>query len=260
MRPVRIGIGGWTYAPWRDNFYPKGLKHADELAYASARLGSIEINGTFYRTQTPASFRSWGRAAPDGFVFSVKAARAAAQRTDPDAAAPAIERFLASGLTELGEGLGPILWQLPPTRRFDADAVARFLDLLPASRDGVRLRHALEARHASFASAPALALLRERNVALVVVDSEKVSPEPPGAPKLTADFVYLRLQRSVDAEPLGYTDAALDGWAGRLRDFSSARDVFAYVISGAKHRAPAAAMALIARTTSCGIVTAPLSR
>ena len=248
-KPVRVGIGGWTYAPWRDNFYPRGLKHADELAYAAARLRSIEINATFYRTQTAANFRAWAAATPPGFVFSVKAARAAAQRTDPEAAAPAVERFLGSGLTELGERLGPILWQLPRTRRFDGDAVCRFLDLLPPARDGVALRHALEASHPSFATPQAVELLRSRQVALVVVDSEKVSPEPPLEPPLTADFVYLRLQRSVDEQPLGYSEPALDAWAARIRNWSSSRPVFAYVIAGAKHRAPAAAMALAARTS-----------
>ena len=240
---IRVGIGGWTYAPWRDNFYPKGLKHADELAYASRHLTSIEINGTFYRTQTPKIFTLWRDAAPPGFVFSVKAARAASVRSDPAEAAPSIERFLGSGLTGLGSGLGPILWQLPPGRRFDAETLARFLDLLPSARDGVALRHAIEARHQSFASAEAMALLRSRNVAWVTLDRD----DAPGEPLATADFAYLRLQRSADDETLGYSEHALDLWAGRLRALSSAGDVFAYVIAGAKQRAPAAAMALIAR-------------
>jgi uncharacterized protein YecE (DUF72 family) len=245
--PVRIGVGGWSYAPWRDNFYPKGLKQSDELAYAARHLSSIEINGTFYRTQSPPVFRAWREAVPQGFVFAVKASRAAAQRTDPDDAAPSIERFLGSGLTELGEALGPILWQLPPTRRFDAGVLQRFLDLLPESRDGIALRHALEARHESFASPEALALLRARNVAQVIVDNEPSGPVLPREAHLTADFVYARLQRSQDEEPLGYPEAALDEWAGQLRGWSAERSVFAYVIAGAKHRAPAAAMALIAR-------------
>ncbi len=240
---IRVGIGGWTYAPWRGSFYPEGLKHADELSYAARHLTSIEINATFYRTQTPEIFRAWRDAAPPDFVFSVKAARAAAARTDADAAAASIERFLGSGVTELGAGLGPMLWQVPPTRRFDADTFARFLDLLPAARDGVALRHAFEARHPSFASPEALALLRARNIALVIVDRD----DAPDAPPLTADFVYLRLERSVGAEPLGYSEDALDRWASRLRGMSAQRAVFAYVIAGAKHRAPAAAMALLAR-------------
>ncbi|WP_428395400.1 DUF72 domain-containing protein [Lichenicoccus sp.] len=240
---IRIGIGGWSYAPWRETFYPPGLRHADELAYAASRLNSLEINATFYRTQSPAIFRGWREAVPDGFVFSVKAARAAAQRREAAAAAPAIERFLGSGLTELGDRLGALLWQLPPTRKFDAGEVARFLDLLPAARDGVRLRHALEARHASFASPEALALLRERGVALVMVaDGGPPSEVPP-----TADFAYLRLRGCVDDEPLGYAETDLDLWAERLRRLAERGPVFAYVIAGAKHRAPLAAMALHAR-------------
>ena len=256
MRPIRIGIGGWTYAAWRDNFYPAGLKHVDELAYASARLGSIEINGTFYRTQTPDIFRTWRDATPEKFVFSVKAARAAAQRTDPGLAADSVERFLGSGHAQLDGKRGPMRREQPPPPRFDADAMARSLDLLPASREGVALRHALEARHESFASPEARTLLSARNIALVTVDREAGAPEPPPP---TADFVYLRLQSTVDAEPLGYSEAALDAWAERLRGASARRDVFAYVIAGAKHRAPAAAMALIARTASCGKAVAPSS-
>ncbi len=243
--PIRIGIGGWNFPEWRDNFYPKGLRQADELAYASARLGSIEINGTFYRTQTPQTFRSWRDAVPEDFVFSVKAARGAAQRKDASEAAPAIERFLGSGLTELGPALGPILWQLPPGRRFDADALAAFLDLLPAERDGIALRHALEARHPSFSSDPALRLIEQRNVALVALDLDPQAPGTETGYPLTADFAYLRLQATRDEEPLGYAPEHLDAWAARLRALSRERPVYAYVISGAKHRAPAAAQELI---------------
>ncbi len=243
--PIRIGIGGWNFPQWRDNFYPKGLRQADELTYAAGRLGSIEINGTFYRTQTPDIFRSWRSAVPDGFVFSVKAARGAAQRRDAAEAAPSIERFLGSGLTALGPALGPILWQLPPGRRFDADDLGRFLDLLPVGRDGVALRHALEARHESFATEPALRLLGERNVALVALDLDPEAPDPQADFPLTADFAYLRLQATRDEEPLGYAPKLLDAWAIRLRKLSRDRPVFAYVISGAKHRAPAAAEAMI---------------
>ncbi len=147
---IRIGIGGWDFAPWRGLFYPKGLPRAEELAYAASHLTSTEVNGTFYRTQTPEVFRSWHDGTPKDFVFSVKAARAAAQRKDAAEAKPAVERFLQSGLTELGDKLGAILWQLPAGRRFDADELARFLDLLPPSLDAMPLRHALEAAHASF--------------------------------------------------------------------------------------------------------------
>lgn len=245
--PVRIGIGGWNFPEWRNSFYPKGLRQADELAYAAARLGSIEINGTFYKTQTPEIFRSWRTAVPDGFMFSVKAARGAAQRKDAAEAAPSIERFLGSGLTELGPALGPILWQLPPGRRFDADAMGRFLDLLPEQRDGLALRHALEARHESFRSEPALRLLAGRRVALVALDLDPDAPNPKADFPLTADFAYLRLQATRDEEALGYAPKVLAAWATRLRALSQDRPVFAYVIAGAKHRAPAAAEALIHR-------------
>ena len=245
MGAIRIGIGGWDFAPWRGLFYPKGLRKAEELAYASAHLTSIEINGTFYRTQSPETFRAWRDGTPPGFVFSVKAARAAAQRTDPEEARPSIEHFLGSGLTELGDKLGAILWQLPGGRRFDADTLARFLDLLPPERDGLRLRHALEAQHASFDNEGALTLLRERGIARVILDKEGVAARE----DVTADHVYLRLQGTVDEETEGYAPAALDAWAERLGALArpKGREVFAYVISGAKHRAPAAAMALIER-------------
>ena len=213
MNTVRVGIGGWDFAPWRGLFYPEGLRKADQLGYAAARLTSIEINATFYHTQTPATFRAWREGTPEGFVFAVKAARAAAQRTDAEEAKPAVARFLGSGLTELGDKLGPILWQLPARRRFNTDPLARFLDLLPAALDGLPLRHALEAEHESFLADASLALLRERRVALVMLDKPGVKPctEP------TADHVYVRLQGTVDAEPTGYPSPALDTWATRLR-------------------------------------------
>ncbi|UDL96285.1 DUF72 domain-containing protein [Lichenihabitans sp. PAMC28606] len=243
MHDVRIGIGGWDFAPWRGLFYPKGLKKAEELGFASAHLTSIEVNGTFYRTQTPETFRSWRDGTPDGFVFSIKANRAAAIRKDPAEAAPAIEHFLGSGVTELGDKLGAILWQLPGGRKFDADALPRFLDLLPAERDGVKFRHALEAQHESFGTEAVARLLSERGIARVILDKEGVAPRE----DITADFVYLRLQGTVDEQPAGYEPEALDAWAKRLKTFAKTRDVFAYVISGAKHRAPAAAMGLIER-------------
>lgn len=245
MSTVRVGIGGWDFAPWRGLFYPDGLRKADQLGYATARLTSIEINATFYRTQSAKTFRNWRDGTPEGFVFAVKAARAAAQRTDAEEAKPAVARFLGSGLTELGDKLGPILWQIPARRRFDPDALARFLDLLPPTLDGLPLRHALEAEHESFLTEAALTRLSERNIALVMLDKPGVKPctEP------TADHVYLRLQGTVDAEPAGYPPTALDDWATRLRSLANSAkgEVFAYVISGAKHRAPAAAIELIAR-------------
>ena len=242
---IRIGIGGWDFAPWRGLFYPKGLKKADELAYASSHLTSIEVNGTFYRTQSPETFRSWREGTPKGFVFAVKASRAASQRKDAEEAKPSIEHFLGSGLTELGDKLGAILWQFPAGRRFDADQLARFLDLLPAERDGLPLRHAVEAQHESFDDEEADRLFRERGIARVFLDKAGATYRE----VVTADHVYLRLQGTADDEPSGYSAAALDRWAATLRRLAKpkGRQAFAYVIAGAKHRAPAAAMALIDR-------------
>lgn len=241
MGAIRVGVGGWSFAPWRETFYPASVKRADELAYASRALTSIEINGTFYRTQTPSVFRSWRAAAPDGFVFAVKAPRAATYVGDVGRAGQAVERFLGSGVTELGDGLGPILWQFAGTRKFDEAGFGAFLDLLPAERDGVRLRHVIEMRHAT-ASAPRFAgMLAERGVALALIER----PGETMREELTADFAYLRLESSVDEERAGYPEAAISEWAERLKGMALEREVFAYVISGAKHRNPAAAQALI---------------
>ncbi len=244
MGAIRIGIGGWTYEPWRGLFFPEGLRHADELAYAAERLTTIEINGTFYRTQTPKSFRAWHDATPEDFVFAVKVHRAAAQRSEPEEARPAIERFLDSGLTELGPKLGPLMWQLPAGRRFKPDVFARFLDLLPAEKDGLVLRHVVEAAHPSFDDEACTALLRERGVARAILDKPNVALRE----TITSPHVYLRLEKGQDEEPAGYPPAGLDHWSQRFKAIAAeGHDVFAYVISGAKHRAPAAAMALIER-------------
>lgn len=257
---IRVGIGGWTYKPWRGTFYPDGLRQADELAYAAGKLTSIEINGTFYRAQKPESFAAWRSAVPEGFVFSVKGHRAVVNKKDPEGQAESLDWFLDGGVLELGDKLGPFLWQLPPHRRFEPDAIARFLDLLPAKRAGRALRHAVEAPHESFCDPAFPALLAERQIALVVVEKE-VAPRMADA---TASFVYLRLQDTQDEVETGYPAHALDAWASRVRAYAGGsapddlpmltdppqktdRDVFVYMIAGAKHRAPAAAMALIER-------------
>lgn len=259
MARIRIGVGGWTYAPWRGRFYPAGLKHADELPYASRHLTAIEINGTFYRHQTPASFAAWREATPPDFVFTLKAHRVTTH-SKPENAGPAVARFLDSGLVELGPKLGPILWQFPPTRAFVPEALAAFLALLPAAHGGCRLRHAVEARHASFDAAEAVLMLRAAGVARVIVDSDKQALTG----DLTAPFVYARLQRNSAAAPEGYEAGALDTWterfAGwrdgrRVRDLPLAappaaavkRDVFGFFISGEKEMAPAAATAMLRR-------------
>lgn len=262
MPMIRVGIGGWTYEPWRESFYPADLPQARRLRYASRRLGTIEINGTFYRTQKPESFRRWAGETPEGFVFAVKAPRYATNRPRLAEAGQAIGWFFASGVGELGDKLGPVLWQLPPNKRFEAEDLAAFLGLLPHSIDGRPVRHALEVRHESFRSPQLIALLRHHRVALVFTDS----PSYPSIADLTTDFVYARLQRAREAEAEGYAPADREAWAARLRCWAAggepddlprltdepppttdARDCFVYIIDGAKVRAPAAAMALAAR-------------
>ena len=258
---IYAGIGGWTFAPWRGTFYPKGLKHAGELEYASRQVTAIEINGTFYRTQTPASFRKWAEETPDNFVFAVKGHRFVTNRKVLAEAGPSVDTFLGSGVTELGPKLGPINWQLAPTKRFDAADIEAFLKLLPPERDGIRLRHALEVRHESFVTPDFVELARRYGVAIIYADSD----EHPAIPDPTADFVYARLQRCREAEETGYAPAELDAWAARAKAWAaggmpadlepigpkpktgSPRDVFAFFIAGDKVRAPAAATALIGR-------------
>ena len=258
--PVHVGIGGWTFAPWRGPFYPPGLTQAKELAYAGSKLTAIEINGTFYRTQTPASFVKWRGEVPDGFVFAIKAPRVATHRTALAESEPAVVRFLDSGLVELGDRLGPILWQFPPTRKFEPEHFVAFLSLLPASHRGVTLRHVVEARHESFAVADWFALLREHGVAAATIDSDKHHLQG----DLTAPFVYARLQRNAEAEAEGYDASALDRWAARVQAWTTglpvsdlpvvgqapdaiARECFVFFISGDKVRAPDAAQAFLRR-------------
>jgi uncharacterized protein YecE (DUF72 family) len=242
---IRVGVGGWVYPPWRGAFYPPGLPQARELEYASRRLTTIEINGTFYGAQKPASFRRWHDEVPGNFVFSLKGPRFATHRSDLAAAGPAIERFLASGILELHDKLGPILWQFPPNMNAEEGAFAAFLELLPSHIDGRPLRHAVELRHANAASASFVELLRRHGVALVVDDRR---PDF----EITADFVYAHLRLCADDEPDGYPPDALDAWAQRLRQRSAHDncDCFVYFISGAKVRAPAAAQALLRRLKS----------
>jgi uncharacterized protein YecE (DUF72 family) len=259
--PVYAGIGGWTFAPWRGTFYPKGLPHARELEHASRQVTAIEINGTFYRTQSPDSFRKWAAETPDGFVFAVKGHRFVTNRKVLAEAGPSVETFLGSGVTELGAKLGPINWQLAATKRFDPDDIEAFLKLLPPERNGVRLRHALEVRHETFRVPDFVDLTRRHGVGIVLADSD----EYPSIPDPTADFVYARLQRSREAEETGYAAAELDTWAARAKTWAAgkvpsdlppvgakpkageARDVFVFFIAGDKVRAPAAAKALIER-------------
>jgi len=257
---IRIGIGGWTFEPWRGVFYPKGLPHAKELAYAAQRLTSIEINGTFYRTQSPATYRKWAGEVPKGFVFSLKGSRFVTNRSVLRDAGDSIKRFLNSGVTELGDHLGPLLWQFAPFKKFDEADFGGFLELLPETFDGRRLRHAIEVRHDSFCTPAFIALLRKFNMAPVFTDHVTY----PNIADVTADFVYARLQQGRDDIPTAYPPKALAAWAGRLETWARGgepddlrrvapapkgkgkpRDVFAYVIHEGKVRAPAAAMSLI---------------
>jgi len=256
---IRVGIGGWTFEPWRGSFFPAGLAKTRELEYASRKLTSIEINGTYYSTQKPDTFRRWAEETPDDFVFSLKAIRFATNRRVLAEAGSSVEKFLSSGLTELKQKLGPILWQFAPTKKFDAEDFGAFLALLPKEQDSVRLRHVVEVRHESFLVPAFITLARQHNVAIVFADSDKY----PGIADVTADFVYARLQRTREEIETGYAPDEIKSWHACARDWEKGeapktlpridpaspskgkRDVFIYMISGAKVRAPAAAMALI---------------
>ena len=259
---IRVGIGGWTFAPWRGPFYPKGLPQAQELAHASRQVTAIEINGTFYRTQSPKSFAKWAEETPDGFVFALKGHRFVTNRKVLAEAGQGIETFLGSGITELGDKLGPINWQLAATKRFDPADIEAFLGLLPREQGGRPLRHAIEARHPSFAVPEFVDMARRHGVAIVYAESD----EYPAIADATADFVYARLQRSREGEAAGYPGGELDRWAKVAKSWaegrrpagldhveakappvSSGRDVFVFFISGEKVLNPAAAAALIER-------------
>jgi uncharacterized protein YecE (DUF72 family) len=254
---IRVGIGGWTYAPWRGTFYPEGLAQRRELEHASRALTTIEVNGTYYGSQKPATFQSWHDETPDDFVFALKAPRFATNRKLLGEAGESIRRFFDSGVARLGRKLGPINWQFMPTKTFEPEDFAAFLDLLPAEVEGLPLRHAVEVRHESFRCAEFLDLVRKHRVAVITSgDSDFPMIADP-----TADFVYARIMGTTEAHPRGYAPKALDLWATRARAWAAGgtakgldlldkppakapRDVFLYVISGFKERNPQAALAL----------------
>ncbi len=240
---IRVGIGGWVYPPWRRTFYPPGLPQAQELAYASRHLTAIEINGTFYNSGRPESFRKWRGETPEDFVFSLKGPRFVTHRSDLATAGPSIDRFFAGGVLELRDKLGPILWQFAPWMPFDEPAFAAFLELLPQRLENRAMRHVVEVRHRSFASPSFAALLRRNQVAVALVDDDNYA----ALDDVTADFVYARLRRCAEGEPTGYAPATLDRWAERFRQQAVQRDCFVYFINGAKVRAPAAAKSLLQR-------------
>ena len=264
---IRIGVGGWTYEPWRGTFYPENLPQKRELEHASRQLTSIEINGTYYGSQKPASYTKWHDETPDDFVFSLKAPRYAMNRTVLAEAGGTITRFFNSGVTELKEKLGPINWQFLPTKKFDAADFEAFLQLLPREIAGRPLRHAVEVRHESFRTPEFIALARKYGVAVVIAGDSKY----PQIADLTAPFVYARIMGTKATETAGYSDAQLARWAARARAWASGsvpddleyvepraggdepRDVFLYVISGHKVLNPAAAVALIHLCTGISI-------
>ncbi|MES2289168.1 MAG: DUF72 domain-containing protein [Pseudomonadota bacterium] len=240
---TRVGIGGWDFDPWRGTFYPDGLAKTKQLAYAAERLTSIEINATYYGSQKPATFANWAKAVPDGFQFAVKASRFTTNRRILSEGADSIQKFLGQGITELGDRLGPILWQFMATKKFDAEDFAGFLKLLPEKQDGLPLRHAIEVRHESFRDPAFYALAKSANAAIVFADDD----EFPCIDEDTADFRYARLQRAVEDCPTGYDDAALDHWTRLAKKWAKTGDAYIYFISGAKVRNPAAAQAMISR-------------
>ncbi len=261
MSVIHVGIGGWDYEPWRETFYPQGLSKKKQLEYVGQQLTATEINATYYKLQRPELFAGWAKMVPDGFKFAVKASRFATNRKNLGDAGESIGKFCAQGFTELGDKLGPILWQLAPTKKFDPEEIRAFLMLLPTNRDGIRLRHALEVRHESFCSREFIAMARAAGVAIVFADHETY----PEIADVAADFVYARLQRTQAEEEAGYPAKTLDRWAKVARGWAKGespaglnyvskaeapagpREVFAFFISCAKERNPAAAKALIGR-------------
>ena len=237
---IRIGIGGWTYAPWRGVFYPDKLPQAKECEYATRAMTAIEINATFYGRQKPKSWENWEKVAPDGFQFAIKGSRYCVSRSKLAESADSIANFFGQGFEVLGPKLGPILWQFAPFKRFAGDDIAAFIDLLPERLSGITLRHAIEPRHESFRDEKFFDLCRARNIAIVFEDSE----DYPLIEADTADFAYARLQRMKEEILTGYDDATLDGFAARARAWRAKGDAYIFMINGAKVRAPAAALAL----------------
>jgi uncharacterized protein YecE (DUF72 family) len=237
---IRIGIGGWTYPPWRGSFYPEKLPQKSELEFASRALSAIEINATFYGRQKPKSWESWEKIVPEGFQFAIKGSRYCVSRSKLAESAESIANFFGQGFEALGPKLGPILWQFAPFKRFDRDDIAAFIDLLPEQLGGTTLRHAIEPRHKSFDDDRFFELCRARNIAVVVEDSD----DYPTIEAATADFAYARFQRMKEEIPTGYDAAALDGFADRARKWKERGDAYIFMINGAKVRAPAAAIAL----------------
>ena len=256
---IRIGVGGWTFDPWKGAFYPEGLPTRRELEFMASRMTAVEVNGTYYRTQKPDTFAKWHDETPEDFSFALKAPRYATNRRVLAEAGDSVDRFVKSGITRLGAKLGPINWQFLPTKAFDPGDFAAFLDLLPAGQDGIPLSHAVEVRHPSFVVPEFVDLCRARGVAIVCAGDS----DYPQIADATAPFVYARIMGTRADEPKGYSPRVLEQWADRARTWTTGqgddglhrvgpadhhrRDVFLFVISGAKERNPLAARALIER-------------
>ncbi|MFC5570586.1 DUF72 domain-containing protein [Lysobacter yangpyeongensis] len=256
---IRVGIGGWTFAPWRDNFYPAGLVQRRELEYASRHLSAIEINGTYYGAQKPATYAKWAAETPEGFVFSLKAPMRIMQSRVLAKTGTQIEDFLG-GIVAMGDRLGPVVWQFDIGRKLEREDFTAFLDLLPDEVEGRRMRHVLDVRDSAFVDGRFIALMRERNLGTVFTDSR----EYPSFADITTDFVYARLMRSRSEIDSGYSTEELQHWAQRAHQWARGqhpgdlpyitpngtppaerRDVYVFFISAAKERNPAAAMAMI---------------
>lgn len=237
---IHIGVGGWVYEPWRGTFYPEGLRQKDELSYLAQHLTATEINATYYGTQKPATFANWAKAVPDGFTFAVKASRYCTNRKVLAEAGPSIDKFVNQGIAELGDRLGPILWQFMPTKKFDAPDFRAFLALLPSRIGGITLRHALEVRHESFDHPDFLAMALDAGATIVRADHD----EYPLIEGHDVGFSYWRLMRAQEEEATGYSEGALNDWAERTQ--ATKGDRYIFFISGAKVRNPAAARTMIA--------------
>ena len=258
MADIRIGISGWRYEPWREVFYPPGLAQHRELEFASRAFPTIEINGSFYSLQSPSSYAAWREATPPGFVFSVKGPRYITHILRLKNVRKPLANFFASGVFNLREKLGPMLWQFPPSLRYDADLFETFFSLLPRntpdalklarSRDSRMhgrsclridaerpLRHAIEIRHPSFVTPDFSAQLRRHAMALVVADT---AGKWPYLEETTTDFMYLRLHGDKELYASGYTEAALSRWARLIRKWSRGGDVYCYFDNDIKVRAP----------------------
>jgi len=257
---IHVGIGGWDYDPWRETFYPPGLPKARQLEYASRQLTAIEINATYYKLQKPELFERWAKTVPDGFKFALKASRYCTMKKVLGEGGEGVQRFCGQGIVELGDKLGPILWQFMATKKFDPDDFQAFLKLLPSSQDGVKLRHAIEVRHESFRTPEFVAMTRAAGVAIVFGDSD----DYPCIADVSGDFAYARLMGTRAEVETGYDAEALDHWADIAKGWARGvsppglpynaepapvvpRETFVFFISGAKERNPAAARALIER-------------